>query len=225
MRNLVKTLLSLICLTLCVFLQATAQTPDYLILNGKKVSLHSNPLERFFESHPERSPKSEITSTACWRGYVATFEIKEGRFLVNKITVLIKDPKAPAKEFRTIEKDVTKTVFEDPNEPFCDWYTGAVIIPEGEVVNYVHMGYASTFERYTVLTVVKGIQTSIKSFSAKEFTEYRVAQFAAYKKTPRYKQELAQALKEGGNEEDVERFLFEFSSEYYLSQDFSKPAN
>lgn len=89
----------------------------------------------------------------------------------------------------------------------------------------IRVGYASTFEQYTILTVINGIQTGIKSFSAKEFTEYRKSQFAAYKKTPKYKLELAQALKEGGNEEDIEGFLFEFSSEYYLSQDFNKPAN
>jgi hypothetical protein len=225
MRIIFKFFLVLVAMLSSCLLQATAQSPDYLVFNGKTVSMNSNPLERYFENYPDKRPKGGVISTGCWRGYVATFELRDGRFFVKKIVIEVADPKAGPKEFKTIEKDVTNTVFHNPNELFCDWYTAAVVLPEGDVVNYVHMGYGSTFERYTLVNITKGIQTNTRKFSAKEFLEYRKVQFAAYKKTPEYKAEMAECLKDGGKEEEFERFLFEYASEYYLTQDFNPSKN
>ena len=55
---------------------ATAQYPDKIIYNGKEYDLHSNPLEEYFQKNPDKKPKATMISTALWRGYVATFEIK-----------------------------------------------------------------------------------------------------------------------------------------------------
>lgn len=58
----------------------TAQFSDELVYWGKKYDICSNPLEPYFEKYPERRPKAIITSSGLWRGYIASWDIKEGRF-------------------------------------------------------------------------------------------------------------------------------------------------
>ena len=49
---------------------ATGQAGDVLILDGKKYSIFTNPLESWVEKNPNRIPRSNVTSTALWRGYI-----------------------------------------------------------------------------------------------------------------------------------------------------------
>ncbi len=59
----------------------TAQFPDLLIYNGETLAIFSNPLESYFsEANPRPSNLFKFSCTACWRGYVATWEIKDGNF-------------------------------------------------------------------------------------------------------------------------------------------------
>jgi len=201
-------------------LLATGQAPDYLILHGKRVSLHTNPLEHYFDIHPEKRPTGGLLSTDLWRGYVATFEFLNDRLYVKKVVIEVQDSSDKSKKFRTVERDVTSSVFLNADERFCRWFTAILVIPEGDLINYVHMGYGSTYERYTLITVKNGTQTRTQSFLAKDFAEYRKIQFAKFKKTKEYQTALAEAMKGGGSAEDAEGFLFEFLSEVFLSQEF-----
>ena len=42
---------------------------------------------------------------------------------------------------------------------YADWFNGEIRIPEGKRVQYVHMGYASIYERDRFLTFKNGIKT------------------------------------------------------------------
>lgn len=47
-----------------------------------------------------------------------------------------------------------------PDRVFAHWYSGAVgaiRIPQGKQIKYVHMGYASTFERDLLLDIERGV--------------------------------------------------------------------
>src|SRR5215472_8189482 len=70
------------------FLFATAQVGDILLLNGKKVSIFTNPLEPFLEQNPGVLSKSTIISTENWRGYLATWQVKNDRFMLTNIEIL-----------------------------------------------------------------------------------------------------------------------------------------
>ncbi|WP_448550517.1 hypothetical protein [Thalassotalea fusca] len=108
MLRIIAYLLMLLCSS-NVF--ATAQTPDYLMYQGKKYRLHANPLEELFLEKEELRPKSEIISSANWRGYIATFSISEDALVVSDIT--IRKPE-PNKERRYLNESVLLDVF--PNE-------------------------------------------------------------------------------------------------------------
>ena len=83
-----KTVFTII-LTLFFWLNvfATAQESDQLIYNGKMYSLSSNPLESYFEKYPDKRPRPEVMTSSLWRGYVATFEIRDSMLYVKDISV------------------------------------------------------------------------------------------------------------------------------------------
>ncbi|KAA3641483.1 MAG: hypothetical protein DWQ02_00480 [Bacteroidetes bacterium] len=84
-----KTLLTFLLLLISQFLYATAQIPDILIYNGDTLLLHAVPLNSF----PDRDKitpqnlfgSSGCTYTACWRGYVATWEVIDDKLYLNSI--------------------------------------------------------------------------------------------------------------------------------------------
>ena len=92
-------------------------------------------------------------SSANWRGYVATWEVSNSTLLLRKVDVEIRDPKSSDNEFKTIERNVIADLFPDASHVVASWYSGALVIPRGKQVAYVHMGYGSTYERYTLLKV------------------------------------------------------------------------
>ena len=57
----------------------TAQIPDILIHRGERLSLCATPLDDYYSSTRKRRPPFVRPSTACYRGYVATWEIREGK--------------------------------------------------------------------------------------------------------------------------------------------------
>jgi hypothetical protein len=62
----------------------TAQATDILHYDGDEYQLHSEPLEDYFEQNPPR-PEIEATCTACGRGYIATWRIKEGKLYLTHL--------------------------------------------------------------------------------------------------------------------------------------------
>lgn len=218
---------------------ATAQQPDVLIVDGKDEALYTNPLADWLALHPGALPKSDVTSSGNWRGYVATWEVTNGKLLLRQVDVTVQqgtekkmrsgvtqDRKGhwvettPVLEERAVfvRRNVLATLFPNQAEVVADWYTGTLIIPKGEMVNYVHMGYGSTYERYTVIWVRQGAVARRLDLRADQFMELRKARFKAYQQTDEYKKELADSVKQLGAKR-AEEFLFEFSSERYLSID------
>ncbi len=66
----------------------TAQIPDYMVYEGDTLSLYANPLESYFENNPRPdSLFAEIgyNSTACWRGYIAYWELKNDSLFLLEI--------------------------------------------------------------------------------------------------------------------------------------------
>ncbi|HEV2731263.1 MAG TPA: hypothetical protein VGV15_14630 [Terriglobales bacterium] len=208
--------------SLGVFVCATAQQGDILLLKDKKYSIYTNPLEPFLEKNPGKLPKSDVTSTSNWRGYVATWQVKSDRFVLVDVGILHAITRPGQSGFSTELLSVMSKVFPGQTEVLAEWFTGNVIIPDGKLVSYVHMGYASTYEKYIILRVEKGIVTRVSAVDNTGFVRFRDAQFAAYKKTEEYRKALAESVAEGSKEGSMsvqqnEEFLREFYSERYMS--------
>ncbi|HET8773008.1 MAG TPA: hypothetical protein VFP80_04425 [Thermoanaerobaculia bacterium] len=203
-------------------LGATAQSPDLLEMDGKTYRIHTNPLAPFLAANPGRLPKPAIISTGLWRGYIATWAVHENRLLLKDVRMLTKaamDSKADeSKRYRSVLKEM----FGDGAPQPTAWFTGHLIVPMGELVDYVHMGYGSTYSSYLVLTIVQGELRERRKLSAEAFLKFRRTQYAAYRRTPEYAKARADATADGTKmpEAQLEDFLFQFTSEEYLSRIF-----
>ena len=192
---------------------ATAQYPDKVIYNGKEYSLQSNPLESFFKENPDKLPKSEIVSTALWRGYVATFEVRDNQLYVKDIEIEVSDTSSTrTSSFKW--KSVLNEVFPGQKEVKVEWITGLLVMPYGKIVNYVHMGYGSTYEFYTLLEFDKGNLVREKNFKYDEYEKFKERQFQAFKMTEDYKKLKARLQKQDDSDESIDSFLRSFVTDY-----------
>lgn len=210
-----KIALILSVILLCsINLFATAQVADKIIYNGKEYMLHSNPMEEYFEKNPDKKPKSEIMSTGLWRGYIATFEISDNSLYLKDIQILV-NKETKDKSFETGWKSVLSQVVPDNKKLKIDWFSGILVLPSGKVVNYVHMGYGSTYENYILLEMDKGDFKRSKEFDYKEYEKFKEKQFAAFKKTDEYKKLIEDMKKDGDYDEKfADSFLRSFITNY-----------
>ena len=193
----------------------TAQYPDRIVFKGKDYALNANPLEEYFETYPKKRPKGGMMSTALWRGYVAHFEIIDQKLYVKDIKIEVKDDSSKRK-YDTKWISAYKQVFPNGEKKLIDWYSGILILPYGEMVNYVHMGYASEYSNYWLLEVEKGKLNESRNYNHKEFVKFKKEQFKLFKKTEEYKR-LYKSLKEGDasyDEEFIESFISNYVTNY-----------
>jgi hypothetical protein len=138
---------------------ATAQFPDILIDGKDTVAIFSNPLEQYFEKKKERILCGEIlewTSTACYRGYQATWRIKNDSLFL--IEIRHGCGEIHGKKFNLKKEFGTRNVF-------ANWFTGNIYSPRGELLQYVHDGYASIFENEKYIFIHQGQVDSIAFIS------------------------------------------------------------
>lgn len=129
----------------------TAQVPDTLTLDGAEFLLHTEPLESFFgEDNPKPDFRAWGLATCCWRGYVGAWEIRDRRLYLLALT-----------PFNQPEVDLLKVVFPSLTAPIpALWFTGELVLESGELLEYVHGGYASKYEKETVLVMRGGFLES-----------------------------------------------------------------
>lgn len=135
----------------------TAQFPDFLIYNGDTLSIYSNPLESYFESHPRPDSlfaKTGYHSTACWRGYIAYWELKNDSLFLTKI------------EGDSFNIDFSK-IFKDrkiKDKIFADWVNHSIYNPHGKLLYFENTGYASVYEFEREFKFKNGVLTEIKNY-------------------------------------------------------------
>lgn len=191
----------------------TAQYPDKIKFKGTEYNLNSNPLEAFFEKYPHKRPQGGIMSTALWRGYVAHFEIIEEQLYVTDIKIQV-DEEGPGRKFGWIS--AFNQVFPHKEKVKIDWYTGILILPHGKMVEYVHMGYASTYKKYWLLEIDTGNFMEARKYKNKEFIRFKQRQFQEFEKTEEY-QKLYAELKENdgyGDDSFIKSFIADFVINY-----------
>lgn len=128
----------------------TAQISEKLLFEGERHAMCTNPLGDYCALGGEL-PNFASNCTALWRGYVGTWEvINERLYLVDL-----------SGELESGEDANLETVFPGYGDRvFAHWYSGTIRLPQGKMLEYVHMGYGSTYERDLLLEFKKGILTS-----------------------------------------------------------------
>lgn len=128
----------------------TAQIREKLIIEEKESSMAFCPpipdkhpmikvlsTEEISEGIKEERISSFVLSTGCWRGYIGSWKLKGGKlYLV----------------------DVRGRYYYDGDEPiFANWVTCGLRIPDGELLQYVHMGFGSVYEYENHIKIENGI--------------------------------------------------------------------
>ena len=133
----------------------TAQVSEYLAYRNTGYALFTEPLEEWFRQCGQRPPFA-LRHTACWRGYLGSWEITDDRLYLVDLEGTMQSG----------EEANLQTVFPDQEGPvFAEWFSGDLRCPTGPLVEYVHHGFQSRYASELVLRVEKGIVTSVMSNS------------------------------------------------------------
>lgn len=125
----------------------TAQISESLTYKGETVSMCTEPLGAFFNMGGA-NPGFVSNNSALWRGYIGKWEVLDDRLYLIDLRGMLDDGSQANIE----------TVFPGfPDRVFAHWYSGIIRIPQGKLLEYVHMGYASKYERDFLLMFENGI--------------------------------------------------------------------
>lgn len=199
--------------------RATAQIPDRIELDGRIHRLTVNPLEAWLEAHPEVSIdrlSGEVALGMCsanWRGYLATFTVADGQLMLDRVVAdacTEGDPDA--------RPDLVPQLFGGRDAVPVEWFTGLLVVPTGERVRYVHMGYGSLYSEYRLFRVERGRVLEEARMDDAQYLRYRDAQFAEWQKTREYRKQYAEltdpARSVPWTREDAEGFLYTVDVDY-----------
>lgn len=158
MKDLYLTL-SLFLLWIFPFQQinATAQIAERIIINGDTISMFSCPLEYLPHKEYEELDKmldKKYSSTALWRAYMGTWEIKNNQLYLLKV----EDKNGEIRVSHILQK------YNTPNGIKASWFSGIIKCIRGKNIQYVHMGFESVYEYETIYTIKKGKIVSSKNY-------------------------------------------------------------
>lgn len=123
----------------------TAQIGETLILDGEVRRMDFCPPLPIDTPHLAPTPEEDLIggSTACWRGYVATWEIADDAFYLTDIHGPITDAPPPWRKIT-------------PGRILATWFSGVLRINQGKRLQYVHMGFGSTYEEELHIKIEQG---------------------------------------------------------------------
>lgn len=130
----------------------TAQAPEILIHRGRRLTLCERPLDDYLRRLPRKTrPVFTAPSTALWRGYVGTWEFRNDMLCLT-------DLEAWSKRDQDCAAERLEDVF--PKSKGCipaKWMSGYLRCPEGRLIEYVHHGFLSRYERDRMFEVRGGV--------------------------------------------------------------------
>lgn len=121
----------------------TAQAHEKIIIDDSIELMATCPELPVYSSQILELPEGKIegifNSTACWRQYIATWKVSGDKLYLMSI-----EGKYNLSENKPI---------------IAYWFSGLLKIQQGDILKYIHCGYASTYERELHITVEKGLVT------------------------------------------------------------------
>jgi len=122
----------------------TAQAGERLFYKGEETWMAAEPLNQYLQNRNDI--KFISPSTACWRGYFGQWEIKDNKLYLIGL-------KAYLEGYREVDLSY---LFPRQKQVIADWFSGKIRVPQGEMLDYIHMGYASLYERDLILEINNG---------------------------------------------------------------------
>lgn len=114
----------------------TAQVHEKLILDGVQTSMAFCPPLPLSDPRVVKVEYLGLNS-ACWRGYIGSWEIKGGQFFLVGLS--------------------GKYKLQEGASIFADWFSGTIKVPCGEVKKYVHGGFSTEYDHEKYITIERGL--------------------------------------------------------------------
>jgi hypothetical protein len=158
----IKYLFLLLFIFQCFFISATPQRPDIIILNGIEYNIiPPSVMSEYYQDYPRKRPKPS-GATNLYRGYIATYEIKNNELLVNDIN----GQRRELEDIRISDFDWINNLYKRarercsnlPHKMKADWYSGLLFIAQDRLTPF----YESRNGYFTVIEIENG--NVIKSF-------------------------------------------------------------
>lgn len=128
----------------------TEQFTEVLKHQGETLSLCTYPLNVYWK-YAANPIELHSTSTACWRGYVGTWEIEGDRLYLVKFWGNRQGPTG-------LEQVGLADLFPAfPDGVFAHWFTGELRCPQGERLRSVKGRFSSKYERDLFISVRSGV--------------------------------------------------------------------
>ena len=124
----------------------TAQIREIIHFKGEKTVMATEPLYPYLKSRKDISFNAR--STGCIRGYLGVWEINDKRLFLVKLKGHIN------KNYKVVKLDY---IFPGEKEVFAVLFIGKIRISQGELLQYIHLGYQSIFEKDLILEFTEGI--------------------------------------------------------------------
>ncbi|GHT33434.1 hypothetical protein FACS189434_07550 [Bacteroidia bacterium] len=165
---------------------ATAQIPDILIYDKYTLSLQSLPLDIYQPDGEFAQPKNLFNGegcffTACWRNYIATWEIIDNKLYLTKIQNACYPTNL--EDVVASFKDVTENIGNEyadlkalfPKEykegkVFASWVTTKMYAPFGNQLLYIHNGFESVYEYDYEFNIKNGVIEKVIKHHNKQIT-------------------------------------------------------
>lgn len=128
----------------------TAQFREGLIYKGESMGMAEEPLRPYLHTRPDIKLRSNCS--ACWRGYVGSWEITNDKLYLTDLKF----------DFKVGYDLEMNDLFPGQTRVFAEWFSGEIRIPTGEMLEYIHAGYASIYEKDLYLEFESGILISVR---------------------------------------------------------------
>lgn len=137
---------------------ATPQAAEVIIVNDEPTALLAEPLAPLLKQQKIadnlRAALGGWCTTANWRGYVGTWEIRDGALYLVKLG-------SPCHEPNDAPLDAVVPGASSPQRAY--WFSGTLTIPLVKKSSSWHLGEDFMLMRYELVTVVNGVVTERKT--------------------------------------------------------------
>ena len=137
----------------------TAQFREIIIYKGRKQSMTTEPLQ-YWPGFKNLGMEFISNCTALWRGYLGTWKVVDSKLYLVKLEgqACIKSRTERGEECPEEIREISlSTLFPGQKKVFADWFSGTIRIEQGRLLQYVHMGYDSVYEKELHLEFREGV--------------------------------------------------------------------
>ena len=128
----------------------TAQSREIIFIEGKEEQMAAEPLAPYLAS--TKNVKFSWPNTACWRGYYGTWKLEDNKLFLISLEAFIDDG---INRTNPVGMDY---LFPKQSRVFAEWFSGIIKIEIGDLLEYVHAGYSSVYQKNRYLVFEDGIK-------------------------------------------------------------------